>query len=91
MDFLFLGSRNQQEQNLLLNEYLGKINSELSYVQLELRACRNQYDGRVYYGIVNNVPDQQSKLGTKYKVPQIAFYKAIVSFFVFSCIFMFMP
>ncbi|XP_057776704.1 uncharacterized protein LOC130995441 [Salvia miltiorrhiza] len=71
------GSRKQQEQKLF-NEYLGKINSELSCVQLELRACRNQYDGHVYYGVVNNVSDDQSKLGTKYTVPQIAFYKGIV-------------
>ncbi|CAA0841682.1 embryo defective 1379 [Striga hermonthica] len=65
-------------QQQLFNEYLRKINAELGYVQLELRACRNQYDGRVYYGVVNNVSDDQSKLGTKYSVPQIAFYKGIV-------------
>lgn len=51
---------------------------ELSYVQFELRACRNQYDGCVYYGVINTVSDEQSKLGTKYTVPQIAFYKAII-------------
>ncbi|KAE8733785.1 Non-structural maintenance of chromosomes element 1 [Hibiscus syriacus] len=60
------------------NDYLLKINRELSYVQLDLRACRDPYDGRVYYGLVNNVSDDQSKLGTKYSVPQIAFFKAIV-------------
>ncbi|KAE8664963.1 Non-structural maintenance of chromosomes element 1 [Hibiscus syriacus] len=60
------------------NDYLLKINRELSYVQLDLRACRDTYDGRVYYGVVNNVSDNQSKLGTKYSVPQIAFFKAIV-------------
>lgn len=82
----FIGSRKQQEQKLF-NEYLGKINSELSYVQLELRACRNQYDGCVYYGVVNNVSDDPSKLGTKYSVPQIAFYKGIVRLFMmFYCI-----
>lgn len=52
---------------------------ELSYVQFELRACRNQYDSGVFYGVVNTVADEQSKLGSKYTVPQIAFYKAIVS------------
>lgn len=52
---------------------------ELSYVQFELRACRNQYDGSVYYGVINTVADEQSKLGTKYTIPQIAFYKGIVS------------
>ncbi|KAK9058557.1 hypothetical protein SSX86_023399 [Deinandra increscens subsp. villosa] len=62
----------------LFNEYLGKINIELSYVQFELRACRNQYDGLVYYGVINTVADEQSKLGTKYTVPQIAFYKGII-------------
>nr|GEV89760.1 non-structural maintenance of chromosomes element 1 homolog [Tanacetum cinerariifolium] len=62
----------------LFNDYLRKINMELSYVQFELRACRNQYDGCVYYGVINTVSDEQSKLGTKYTVPQIAFYKAII-------------
>ncbi|XVE59128.1 hypothetical protein DITRI_Ditri05aG0020700 [Diplodiscus trichospermus] len=60
------------------NGYLLKINRELSHVQLDLRACRDQYSGQVYYGVVNNVSDEQSKLGTKYSVPQIAFFKAIV-------------
>ena len=63
----------------LFDDYLLKINKALSYVQFELRVCRHQYDGEIYYGVVNNVPDEQSKLGTKYSVPQIAFYKAIVS------------
>ncbi|CAL9197456.1 unnamed protein product [Musa hybrid cultivar] len=62
----------------LFNEVLLKINKELAYVQFELRACQNQYDGKVYYGMVNNVADEQSKLGTKYSVPQIAFYKGMV-------------
>lgn len=48
-------------------------------MQLELRGCRNQYDGLVHYGLVNNVADDQSKLGTKYSATQIALYKAIVS------------
>lgn len=51
-------------------------------MQFELRGCRNQYDGGVYYGVVNNVADEQSKLGSMYTFPQIAFYKAIVSYFV---------
>lgn len=63
----------------IFNDVLLKINKELSYVQFELRGCRNQYNGEVYYGVVNNVADEQSKLGTKYTVPQIAFYKGIVS------------
>ncbi|KAK3211070.1 hypothetical protein Dsin_015776 [Dipteronia sinensis] len=62
----------------LFNDYLLKINRELSSYQFELRACRDQYDGNVWYGVVNNVADEQSKLGTKYSVPQIAFYKAII-------------
>jgi len=74
LNSLFAGVNEQ-----LFNDYLLNINKELSFVQFELRACRNQYDGKVYYGVVNNVADEQAKLGTKYSVPQIAFYKGIVS------------
>ncbi|RZC79060.1 hypothetical protein C5167_003280, partial [Papaver somniferum] len=51
---------------------------ELTFVRFELRAFTNQYDGEVYYGVVNNVADEQAKLGIKYTVPQIAFYKGII-------------
>lgn len=70
------GNSGTHQENF--SDYLLKINRELSYVQLDLRACRDQYSGQVYYGVVNNVSDEQSKLGTKYSVPQIAFFKAIV-------------
>ncbi|XP_057953750.1 uncharacterized protein LOC131148023 isoform X2 [Malania oleifera] len=62
----------------LFSDYLFKINKELAYLQFELRGCRNQYDGKIYYGVVNNVADEQSKLGTKYTVPQITFYRSVV-------------
>lgn len=67
----------------VFNQYLLDINEKLAYVQFELRACRNQYDGNVYYGVVNNVADEQSKLGTKYSAPQVAYYKGIVSFLLY--------
>ena len=84
IDMLITGAHRQQ-----FNDYLLNINKELSYVHFELRGCRNQYDGKVYYGVVNNVSDEQSKLGTKYTVPQLAFYKGIVSFHGFSNIMVF--
>uniref|UniRef100_J3N5Q8 Non-structural maintenance of chromosomes element 1 homolog n=1 Tax=Oryza brachyantha TaxID=4533 RepID=J3N5Q8_ORYBR len=62
----------------LFNDTLLKINKELSYLQFELRACIHQYDGTVYYGVVNNIADEESKLGSKYSVPQIAFYKGLL-------------
>ncbi|XP_066357085.1 uncharacterized protein [Miscanthus floridulus] len=62
----------------LFNDTLLKINKDLAYLQFELRACINQYDGMVYYGVVNNIVDEESKLGTKYSVPQIAFYKGLL-------------
>ncbi|KAL9458522.1 hypothetical protein AB3S75_007397 [Citrus x aurantiifolia] len=62
----------------LFNEYLLNMNKELSSCQFELRACRDQYVGQVCYGVVNNVADEQSKLGTKYTVQQIAFFKGIL-------------
>ncbi|XP_023872014.1 uncharacterized protein LOC111984627 isoform X2 [Quercus suber] len=73
-----LTGKNPGTHKQAFDEYLLKINKALSYVQCELRGFRNQYDGRVYYGVVNTVSDEQSKLGTKYSVPQIAFYKAII-------------
>uniref|UniRef100_A0A5B7AG44 Non-structural maintenance of chromosomes element 1 homolog n=1 Tax=Davidia involucrata TaxID=16924 RepID=A0A5B7AG44_DAVIN len=76
--FSAVTGKNPGTHQQLFNDYLLKINKELSYVQFELRACRNQYDGNVYYGVVNNVADEQSKLGTRYTVPQIAFYKGVI-------------
>ncbi|GLT68224.1 hypothetical protein SLA2020_404760 [Shorea laevis] len=76
--FTGLTGKNPGTHKQLFDGYLLKINKALSYVQCELRGFRNQYDGRVYYGVVNNVSDEQSKLGTRYSVPQIAFYKAII-------------
>lgn len=75
---IFTGLTGKNPGTHQFNEFLLKINKALSYVQCELRGFRNQYDGRVYYGVVNNISDEQSKLGTKYSVPQIAFYKAII-------------
>lgn len=69
----------------VFNETLLKINKALAYVQFELRACCNQYDGKVYYSVVNNVVDEQSKLGSKYSVPQIAFYKGVVGLIWLIC------
>jgi len=72
----------------LFDGFILKINKALSCANFELRACINQYDGQVYYGVVNTVADEHSKLGTKYSVPQIAFYKAIVSFAQPDCVFL---
>ncbi|KAF2575225.1 hypothetical protein F2Q70_00005720 [Brassica cretica] len=74
---IFTG-RNPGAAKKIFDKYLLEINKELSYVHFELRACRDQYDGQVCYGVVNTVSDDQSKLGTKYSVPQIAFFKGII-------------
>jgi hypothetical protein len=76
--YLFIVSWFAAAHQQLFNDTLLKINKDLAYLQLELRACINQYDGTVYYGLVNNIADEESKLGTKYSVPQIAFYKGLV-------------
>ncbi|KAF5201644.1 Non-structural maintenance of chromosomes element 1-like protein [Thalictrum thalictroides] len=79
-NFIFEGvsGKNPANNKKLLNDQLLKINKELAFVQFELRGCRNQYDGKIYYGIVNNIADEQAKFGTQYSVPQIAFYKAVI-------------
>ncbi|RID41565.1 hypothetical protein BRARA_J01518 [Brassica rapa] len=76
--FTAVTGRNPGAAKKIFDKYLLEINKELSYVHFELRACRDQYDGQVCYGVVNTVSDDQSKLGTKYSVPQIAFFKGII-------------
>ncbi|KAI9116863.1 hypothetical protein K1719_012229 [Acacia pycnantha] len=73
-----LTGKNPGTDQHALQQYLLKINKALSFVHLEMRRCMDQYDGQVYYGVVNTISDEQSKLGTKYTVPQIAFYKAVI-------------
>ncbi|KAI4340500.1 hypothetical protein MLD38_025329 [Melastoma candidum] len=75
---MVLSGRSQGTRDQLFKEYLSRINEELSFVQCEVRACRDQYDGNVYYGFVNKVSDDHSQLGTTYSVPQIALYKAVM-------------
>uniref|UniRef100_A0A2P2JCX5 Non-structural maintenance of chromosomes element 1 homolog n=1 Tax=Rhizophora mucronata TaxID=61149 RepID=A0A2P2JCX5_RHIMU len=77
--FASVTGRNSASCQQDFNDCLLRINKELSYVQMELRCCKNQNNGQVCYGLVNNVSDEQSKLGTKYSVPQIALFKGIVS------------
>ncbi|OEL18232.1 hypothetical protein BAE44_0020748 [Dichanthelium oligosanthes] len=76
--FAAVSDRDPATHQQLFNDTLLKINKDLAYLQFELRACINQYDGLVYYGVVNNIADEESKLGTKYSVPQIAFYKGLL-------------
>lgn len=72
----------------LFDAFILTINKALTCANFELRGCIDQYDGQVYYGVVNTVSDEQSKLGTKYTVPQIAFYKAVVSVAELACVFL---
>ncbi|KAK7256741.1 hypothetical protein RIF29_30199 [Crotalaria pallida] len=76
--FQDITNKNPDTERQLFDGFILKINKALGSVNFELRGCIDQYDGQVYYGVVNTVSDEQSKLGTKYKVPQIAFYKAII-------------
>ncbi|GAV87628.1 SMC_Nse1 domain-containing protein/zf-RING-like domain-containing protein, partial [Cephalotus follicularis] len=76
--FTGVTGKNPGSNQQYFNEYLLKINKELSLVQFELRGCRNQYDGQICYGFINIVSDDQSKLGTNYSLPQIAFFKGII-------------
>lgn len=73
----------------VFDAFILAINKALTCANFELRGCIDQYDGQVYYGVVNTVSDEQSKLGTKYTVPQIAFYKAIVSVAELAYVFLF--
>lgn len=59
-------------------KFVTAINKEMNFVQMELRAGRNQYDGLLYYGLVNKLGNEQAKLGTRYSHAQIAFFKAVL-------------
>lgn len=68
--------------NTFDSEFVDEINGELSSVRSVLRCCTDQYNGQVYYGLVNNVSNEQSEqsnLGTKDSDPHIAFFKSMVS------------
>lgn len=38
----------------------------------------NQYDGKVFYGIINSLPSKEAKLGTQFSQAQIIFFTAVV-------------
>ncbi|KAI5063918.1 hypothetical protein GOP47_0020588 [Adiantum capillus-veneris] len=61
-----------------LPQFIGTINKEMVFLQLEVRAGRNQYNGKLYYGLVNKLGNEQAKLGTRYSHAQIAFFKAVL-------------
>lgn len=60
------------------SQFVASINKEMNFLQLEVRAGRNQYDGKLYYGLVNKLGNDQAKLGTRYSHAQIAFFKAVL-------------
>lgn len=59
-------------------QFVSAINKEMDFLQMELRAGRNQYDGSIYYGLVNKVGNEQAKMGTRYSHAQISFFKAVL-------------
>lgn len=59
-------------------QFISMINKEMGFLQLEVRVGRNQYNGKLYYGLVNKLGNEQAKLGTRYSHAQIAFFKAVL-------------
>lgn len=55
------------------------MNRELDYLSMEVRGSTDQYSGKLYYGLVNKLANEEAKLGTRLTHPQLAFFKAIVS------------
>lgn len=60
------------------SHFVAAINKEMNFLQLEVRAGRNQYDGLLYYGLINKLGNEQAKLGTRYSHAQITFFKAVL-------------
>ncbi|KAJ7518146.1 hypothetical protein O6H91_21G057600 [Diphasiastrum complanatum] len=59
-------------------DFLGALNKELDFVQMEVRACRNQHNGSTFYGLINKLGSEEAKLGTRYSHSQITFFRAIM-------------
>jgi len=59
-------------------DFISTVNKELDYLQMEIRGCTNQYDGTLYYGVINKLASEESKLGTQLTHPQLTFFKAIM-------------
>ncbi|KAH9564844.1 hypothetical protein CY35_04G045900 [Sphagnum magellanicum] len=59
-------------------DFLGVVNKELDYVQMEIRGSANQYDGILYYGLVNKLANEEAKMGTRFTHVQICLFKAIM-------------
>lgn len=55
------------------------MNRELDYLSMEVRGSKNQYNGQLYYGLVNKLANEEAKVGTRLTHPQLTFFKAIVS------------
>ncbi|BBN11961.1 non-structural maintenance of chromosomes element 1 [Marchantia polymorpha subsp. ruderalis] len=58
--------------------FLGEINKELEFVEMELKKVTNQNDGKEYFGMINKYASPQAKLGSRLSSAQIAFFKAVM-------------
>lgn len=61
---------------------MSTVNKELDFVHMEVRGSADQYDGTVFYGLVNKLASEESKLGSVFTHAQLAFFKAVVSFII---------
>lgn len=67
-----------RDSDLHFHAYLSDINKRLQEVQMELRGSMDQGTGTIFYGVVNQLGDDQSKLGTTFTPAENTFFKTIL-------------
>lgn len=61
-----------------LDDYINTINNSLQKVHLKIQVVVHPKTRTVYYGIINEVDDDISKLATNFSPKEIAYFKKIV-------------
>lgn len=67
-----------KESDLHFHAFLSDINKRLHELQLELRGSVDQGTGTIFYGVVNQLGDDQSKLGTTLSSAENSYFRAVV-------------
>ncbi|XP_001639497.2 non-structural maintenance of chromosomes element 1 homolog [Nematostella vectensis] len=73
----------QEDANIdELQPFINTINKHLRPLFMEVRQAQSEDDGTKFYGLVNNVEDEHSKLATDYTTNDITFFKKAIELVV---------
>jgi len=61
-----------------LDTYIGAVNVPLEKFHIQLRKGYSPCDNGTFWGVVNTINDESSKLASEYQPPQVALFQSIV-------------